>query len=157
MKVCTAHDTHCSEVHGAEALLGIFFVSNFSTFLSEALLGLFSKHFFPHFSLWLECEKLKTVEIHRNEEDGSTEKKNLQNPHPWVCIVPSQSQQRVSGFFSIYFFQSQQVAAGRIKKKQRTRKSRRERMRRMTRKNTDKDMQELCRLSVDLVGLLVIQ
>ena len=46
MKVCTAHEAHCSEVHGAEALLGIFFVSNCSAFLSEALLGLFCKHFF---------------------------------------------------------------------------------------------------------------
>ena len=51
MKVCTAHDAHSSEVCRAEALLGIFFVSNFSAFLSEALLGLFCKHFFPHFSL----------------------------------------------------------------------------------------------------------
>ena len=44
MKVCTAHDTHSSEVCEDEALLGI--VSNFSAFLSEALLGLFCKHFF---------------------------------------------------------------------------------------------------------------
>ena len=52
MKVCTAHDAHSSEVCGAEALLGIFFESHFSVFLSEALLGLFCKHFFfPHFSL----------------------------------------------------------------------------------------------------------
>ena len=46
MKVCTANDAHSSEVHRAEALLGIFFVSSFSAFLSEALLGLFCKHFF---------------------------------------------------------------------------------------------------------------
>ena len=46
MKVCTAHDAHSSEFHRAEALLGIFFVSSFSAFLSEALLGLFCKHFF---------------------------------------------------------------------------------------------------------------
>ena len=49
MKVCTAHDAHNSEVRGAEALLGIFFVSNFSAFLSEALLGLFCKRFFSAF------------------------------------------------------------------------------------------------------------
>ena len=51
MKVCTAHDAHSSEVHIAKALLGIFFVSNFSAFLSEALLGLFCKHFFNRISL----------------------------------------------------------------------------------------------------------
>ena len=52
MKVCTAHDAHSSEVRGPEALLRIFFVSNFSAFLSEALLGLFSIHFFRNsFSL----------------------------------------------------------------------------------------------------------
>ena len=50
MKVCTAHDAHSSEVCGPEAMLGIFFVSNFSAFLSEALLGLYCKHLFPHFS-----------------------------------------------------------------------------------------------------------
>ena len=54
MKVCTAHDAHSSEVCIAEALLqvlGIFFVCNFSAFLSEALLGLFCKHFFNRISL----------------------------------------------------------------------------------------------------------
>ena len=49
MKVCTAHDAHSSEFQGAEALLGIFFVSHFSQFLSKALLGLFCKQFFPPF------------------------------------------------------------------------------------------------------------
>ena len=53
MKVRTARDAHSSEVHRAEALLGIFFVSSFSAFLSEALFGLFCKHFFPHFPLSL--------------------------------------------------------------------------------------------------------
>ena len=43
MKVCTAHDAHSSEVHRAEALLGTFFVSSFSAFLSKGL----------HFSLSL--------------------------------------------------------------------------------------------------------
>ena len=83
MKVCTAHDAHCSEVCGAEALLGIFFVSNFSAFLSKALLGLFCKHFFPRISLSdksAEISKLrKSAEIRKN---GSTENKNPQNPHP---------------------------------------------------------------------------
>ena len=76
MKVCTAHDAHCWEVCGAEALLGIFFVSNFSAFLSEALLGLFCKHFFSAFlSPWLECGKLETVEIRRDAEDWKHWKK----------------------------------------------------------------------------------
>ena len=43
-KVCTVHDANSSEVCPDEALLGI--VTNFSEFLSEALLGLFCKHFF---------------------------------------------------------------------------------------------------------------
>ena len=50
MKVCTAHDAHSSEVRRAEALSGKFFVSNFSAFLSEALLGLFCKNFFSRIS-----------------------------------------------------------------------------------------------------------
>ena len=41
-----------TEVREAEALLGIFFVSNFSSFLFQALLGLFCKHFFLNFSLF---------------------------------------------------------------------------------------------------------
>ena len=53
MKVCTAHDAHSLEVRGAEALLGIFFVSHFSAFLSKAPLGLFWKHFFFRISLSL--------------------------------------------------------------------------------------------------------
>ena len=73
MKVRTAHDAHSSEVHRAEALLGIFFVSSFSAFLSGALLGLFCKHFFRiSLSLWL---KLETAEIRRNAEDWKYWKK----------------------------------------------------------------------------------
>ena len=49
IKGWTAHDAHSSEVRGDEALLGI--VSNLSAFLSEALLRLFCKNFFPHFFL----------------------------------------------------------------------------------------------------------
>ena len=67
MKVCTAHNAHSSEVPGAEALLGIFFVSHFSAFLSEALLGLFCKHFFPHFSLSLI--RVRKAQNCRNAED----------------------------------------------------------------------------------------
>ena len=73
MKVRTAHDAHSPEVHRAEALLGIFFVSSFSAFLSEALLGLFCKHLFRiSLSLWL---KLGTAEIGRNAEDWNYWKK----------------------------------------------------------------------------------
>ena len=89
MKVRTAHDAHSPEVHRAEALLGIFFVSSFSAFLSEALLGLFCKHLFRiSLSLWL---KLGTAEIGRNAEDWNYWKKNPQmrknpqNPHPWLA------------------------------------------------------------------------
>ena len=94
MKVCTAHDTPCSEVCRAEALLGIFFVSTFHAFLSETLLWLFCKHFFPHFSLSdksaesVESSKLrKSAEIHKiwSTEKNLQMRKNLQNPHPWVC------------------------------------------------------------------------
>ena len=87
MKVCTAHDAHCSEVHEAEALLGIFFVSNFSAFLSEVLLGLFCKHFF-RISLSLSDKSVESAESSKLRKSpeiqkiGSTGKKNPQNPHP---------------------------------------------------------------------------
>ena len=103
MKVCTAHDPHSSEGHRPEALLGIFFLSSFSAFLSEALLGLFCKHFFRiSLSLWL---KLETAEIRRNAEDWKHWKKNPQmrknpqNPHPWVKVLPH----RLSGMVSQKF------------------------------------------------------
>ena len=84
MKVCTAHDAHCLEVRGAKALLGIFFVSNFSAFLSEALLGLFCKHFFISLSL-IRVRKVRKAQNFRNPQKcGRLEalKKNPQNPQP---------------------------------------------------------------------------
>ena len=83
MKVCTGHDAHCSEVCGAEALLGIFFVSNFSAFFSEALLGLVCKHFFPYFSLsdW-SAESSKLQKSAEMRKIGSTEKKICKIPIP---------------------------------------------------------------------------
>ena len=67
MKVCTAHDAHSSEVCEDKALLVI--VSNFSAFLSEALLGLFCKHFFPHFSLSLiSAESVESSKLRKSAE-----------------------------------------------------------------------------------------
>ena len=68
------------------------FVSNFSAFLSEALLGLFCKHFFSHFSLSDQsAERSKLQKSAEMRKIGSTEKnpqmrKNPQNPHPWSTI-----------------------------------------------------------------------
>ena len=78
MKVCTAHDAHSSEVHTAEALLGIFFVSSFSAFLSEALLGLFCKHFF-RISPSLSLKSLKLQKSAEMRKIESTEKKKNTN------------------------------------------------------------------------------
>ena len=83
MKVCTAHDAHSSEVHRAEALLGIFFVSSFSAFLSEALSGLFCKHFFRiSLSLWLKLETTEILERLEELKKNPQMRKNPQNPHP---------------------------------------------------------------------------
>ena len=85
MKVRAAHDAHSSEVHRAEALLGIFFVSSFSAFLSEALLGLFCKHFFR-----ISLSLIKARNCRNPQKCGRLEalkknpqmRKNPQNPHP---------------------------------------------------------------------------
>ena len=83
MKVCTAHDPHSSEVHRAEALLGIFFVSSFSAFLSEALLEWFCKHFFR-----ISLSLIKAQNCRNPQKYGRLEalKKNPQNPHPWSSV-----------------------------------------------------------------------
>ena len=72
------------EVRGTEALLGLFFVSNFSAFLSEALLGLFCKNFFfPHFSLSdYSAESSKLQMIGSTEKKNQQMRKNPQNHHP---------------------------------------------------------------------------
>ena len=89
MKVCTAHDTHSSEVRRAEALLGIFFVSNFSAFLSEAPLGLFCKHFFPYFSLSdYSAGSSKLQKSAEMRKIGSTEKKKIRKLCEKIRKIP---------------------------------------------------------------------
>ena len=90
MKVRTAHDAHSSEVHRAKALLGIFFVSSFSAFLSEAPLGLFCKHFFR-----ISLSLIKARNCRNPQKCGRLEalkknpqmRKNPQNPHPCIIII----------------------------------------------------------------------